>query len=82
MIELNKPVRRKIHCPGHGDYVVALTPAGVSIRKLRKRKAVVLPYEQLALRALECDRWLLNAKEWDNPLGTLNRLARLKQGRR
>ena len=78
MTELTKPVSRRIHIAGKGDFVVTLSEQGVSIRKLRKRKAVTLPYEQLALRALEQEGWMLNAKQWADPLATLNRLARLR----
>lgn len=78
MTELTKPVSRKVHVSGKGDFVVTLTKAGVSIRKARKRKTVTLPYEQLALRALEQGRWMLNEKQWADPLATLGRLARLR----
>jgi hypothetical protein len=79
MTELTKPVSRKVHIPDKGDFVVTITKEGVSIRKARKRKAVMLPYEQLALRALEQDGWMLNAKEWDDPLATLGKLSRLRK---
>ena len=81
MTELTKPVSRRVHIPDKGDFVVTLTKDGVSIRKLRKRKTVTLPYEQLALRALEQDGWMLNAKEWDDPLMTLAKLSRLRKTR-
>ncbi|MBC8356551.1 MAG: hypothetical protein H8E66_31610 [Planctomycetes bacterium] len=79
MTELTKPVSRRVHVSGKGDFVVTLTKQGVSIRKLRKRKTVTLPYTQLAMRALERDRWMLNAKEWDDPLATLGKLSRLRR---
>jgi hypothetical protein len=79
MTELTKPVSRKIHVSGRGDFVVTLTKQGVSIRKLRKRKTVTLPYDQLALRALEQGGWMLNAKEWADPLETLAKLRRLRK---
>lgn len=78
MTELTKPVSRRIHVSGKGDFVVTLTTTGVSIRKARKRKAVTLPYQQLAMRALEQEGWMLNSKEWADPLNTLGRLARLR----
>lgn len=78
MTELTKPVSRKVHVPGKGDFVVTLTTAGVSIRMARKRKTVTLPYDQLALRALERGGWLLNDKEWGDPLATLGKLRRLR----
>lgn len=78
MTELTKPVSRKVHISGKGDFVVTLTKAGVSIRKARKRKTVTLPYDQLALRALEQGGWMLNAKQWADPLTTLGRLSRLR----
>lgn len=62
MTELTKPVSRKVHVSGKGDFVVTLSKDGVSIRQARRRKTVTLPYDQLALRALEQDGWLLNAK--------------------
>ncbi len=68
MTELTKPVTRKVHIPDKGDFVVTMTKDGVSIRKLGRRKAVTLPYEQLALRALERQGWMLSAKEWSDPL--------------
>jgi len=79
--ELNKPVSRKIHFDGKGDFVVTLTKAGVEIRMARKskRKAVFLPYAELAKRALEQSAYLLTGKEWDDPLGTLGKLRRLKR---
>ncbi|MFV1964059.1 MAG: hypothetical protein ACC628_01455 [Pirellulaceae bacterium] len=79
MTELTKPVSRKVHIPDKGDFVVTITKEGVSVRKSRKRKTVTLPYEQLALRALEQDGWMLSAKEWDDPLTTLGRLSRLRK---
>jgi len=81
MTELTKPISRRIHLSGKGDFVVTLTKEGVSIRKFRKRKTVTLPYEQLAMRALERDGWMLNAKEWDDPLATLGKLSRLRATR-
>ena len=82
MTELTKPVSRKVHVSGKGDFVVTLTKAGVSIRKARKRKTVTLPYDQLALRALEQGGWMLNAKEWSDPLTTLGKLKRLRKTKR
>ena len=79
MTELTKPVSRVVHIPDKGDFVVTLNKEGVSIRQFRKRKSVTLPYEQLALRALEQDNWLLNAKEWSDPLQTLGKLSRLQR---
>jgi len=79
MTELTKPVSRKVHIPDKGDFVITITKEGVSIRKFRKRKTVTLPYEQLALRALEQDGWMLSAKEWDDPLTTLGKLSRLRK---
>jgi hypothetical protein len=78
MTELTKPVSRKVHVSGKGDFVVTLTKDGVSIRKARKRKTVTLPYEPLALRALEQGGWMLTAEEWADPLATLGRLVRLR----
>jgi hypothetical protein len=78
MTELTKPVSRKVHVSGKGDFVVTLAKDGVSIRKARKRKTVTLPYDQLALRALEQGGWMLSAKEWADPLITLGRLAGLR----
>ncbi len=78
MTELTKPVSRKVHLPGKGDFVVTLTTDGVSIRMARKRKTVTLAYDQLAFRALEQGGWLLNRKEWDDPLTTLGKLRRLR----
>lgn len=77
--ELKKPVSRKIHVRGKGDFVVSITKDGITIRKFHKRKAVTLPLDQLALRALEHAAFLLNEKEWDDPLGTLSKLGRLKR---
>jgi len=77
--ELKKAVSRKVHVRGKGDFIVSITPDGISIRKFRKRKAVTLPFDQLALRALEQDAYLLNEKEWDDPLATLGKLGRLKR---
>ncbi|MBN2474276.1 MAG: hypothetical protein JXB62_06695 [Pirellulales bacterium] len=78
MTELTKPVSRRVHVSGKGDFVVTLSKHGVSLRKARKRKSVTLSYDQLALRALEQGGWMLNAKEWAAPLATLGRLARLR----
>lgn len=78
MTELTKPVSRKVHLRGKGDFVVTLTTVGVSIRKARKRKTVTLSYDQLALRALEQGGWLLNDQEWSDPLTTLGKLRRLR----
>ncbi|MBL7041262.1 MAG: hypothetical protein ISR77_21680 [Pirellulaceae bacterium] len=77
--ELNKPVSRKVHIRGKGDFVVSITKDGITIRKFRKRKTVTLPFDQLALRALEQAAYLLNEKEWDDPLETLGKLGRLKR---
>ena len=77
--ELNKPVSRKVHIRDKGDFVVSITKDGISIRKFRKQKSVMLPFDQLALRALEQEAYLLNEKEWDDPLGTLGKLGRLKR---
>jgi len=75
MTELTKPVSRKIHLAGKGDFVVTITEEGISLRKSHKQITVMLPYEQLALRALEQDGWMLSAKEWSDPLKTLGKLA-------
>lgn len=77
--ELKKTVSRKVHIRDKGDFVVSITEDGITIRKSRKRKAVTLTFDQLALRALEQAAYLLNEKEWDDPLGTLGKLARLKR---
>ncbi len=77
MTELTKPVSRRIHVSGKGDFVVTLTKAGVTIRQFRKRKTVTLSYDQLAMRALEQGGWLLTAKQWSDPLATLGKLRRL-----
>jgi hypothetical protein len=77
--ELNKPVSRKVHIRDKGDFIVSITSEGVSIRMFRKRKKVTLPFDQLALRALEEQAYLLNEKEWQDPLGTLGKLGRLKR---
>ena len=77
--ELKNAVSRKVHVRGKGDFVVSITTDGVTIRKSRKRKSVTLPFDQLALRALEQAAYLLNEKEWDDPLGTLGKLGRLKR---
>ena len=77
--ELNKAVSRRVHVRGKGDFVVSITKGGITIRKFRKRKSVTLPLDQLALRALEHAAYLLNEKEWDDPLGTLGKLGRLKR---
>ena len=77
--ELKKPVSRRIHVRDKGDFVVSITADGVSIRMFRKRKSVTLPFDQLALRALEQAAYLLNEKEWNDPLGTLGKLGRLKR---
>ena len=79
MTELTKPVSRRIHVSGKGDFVVTLTKQGVSIRQFRKRKTVTLPYGPLAMRALEREGWMLNAKEWGDPLATLGKLSRLRR---
>ena len=79
MTELTKPVSRKIHVRDKGDFVVTLTKDGVTIRMHRKRKKVTLSYEQLAMRALEQDGWLLTEKEWADPLVTLGKLRRLRR---
>lgn len=79
MTELTKPVSRRVHVSGKGDFVVTLTKDGVCIRKARKRKTVTLPYDQLALRALEQGGWMLNTKEWADPLMTLGKLRRLRK---
>ena len=36
-------------------------------------------YEQLAFRALEQGGWMLNEKEWADPLATLEKLSRLRK---
>ncbi len=77
--ELKKAVSRKVHIRGRGDFVVSITNDGVAIRKFHKRKSVALSFDQLALRALEEAAYLLNEKEWDDPLGTLGKLGRLKR---
>ena len=77
--ELNKPVSRKVNVRGKGSFVVSITNDGITIRRFRKRKSVTLPFDQLALRALEQAAYLLNAKEWEDPLGTLSKLGRLKR---
>jgi hypothetical protein len=77
--ELNKPVSRKVHIRDKGDFVVSITEDGISIRKFRKQKSVTLAYDQLALRALEQAAYLLNKREWEDPLGTLSKLGRLKR---
>jgi hypothetical protein len=77
--ELKKTVSRKVHIRGKGDFVVSITKDGIAIRKHRKRKTVTLPFDQLALRAIEQAAYLLNQKEWDDPLGTLAKLSRLKR---
>ena len=79
MTELTKPVSRKVHISGKGDFVITMSKEGVTIRMHRKRKKVTLPYEQLAMRALEQDGWLLNEKEWGDPLATLGKLGRLRR---
>ena len=76
--ELKKTVSRKVHIRDKGDFVVSITRDGITIRKFRKRKTVTLPLDQLALRALEHAAYSLNEKEWDDPLGTLGKLGRLK----
>jgi hypothetical protein len=68
-----------VYVRGKGAFVVSITPDGISIRRFRKRKSVTLPFDQLALRALEQAAYLLNAKEWEDPLGTLGKLGRLKR---
>lgn len=77
--ELNKTVSRKVHVRDKGDFVVSITKDGITIRKFRKQKSVTLPFDQLALRALEQAAYLLNKEEWDDPLGTLGKLGRLKR---
>jgi hypothetical protein len=77
--ELSKAVSRKIHIDGKGDFVVTISPDGVSIRMFRKQKSVELPFEELAKRGLEQAAYLLSAKEWQDPLRTLGKLGRLKQ---
>lgn len=77
--ELKKTVARKVHIRGKGDFVVSITEDGIMIRKSHKRKSVTLPFDQLALRALEQAAYMLNEKEWDDPLGTLGKLSRLKR---
>ena len=77
--ELKKTVSRKVHVQGKGSFVVSITEDGITIRRFRKRKTVTLPYDQLAFRALEQAAYLLNEKEWDDPLGTLSKLGRLKR---
>ena len=77
--ELKKAVSRKVHVRGKGDFVISITEDGINIRKFHKRKSVTLPFDQLALRALEQAAYLLNEKEWDDPLGTLAKLGRLKR---
>jgi len=77
--ELKKTVSRRIHIRDKGDFVVSITPDGVSIRMLRKRKSVSLSFDRLAMRALEQAAYMLNEKEWHDPLGTLGKLARLKR---
>ena len=79
MTELTKPVSRKVHVPDKGDFVITLGKDGVSIRMFRKRKTVTLDYKQLAMRALEQAGWMLNAREWDDPLTTLSKLGRLRR---
>lgn len=77
--ELNKTVSRKIHVRDKGDFVVSITNDGITIRTFRKRKSVTLSFDQLALRAIEQAAYLLSEKEWNDPLGTLSKLGRLKR---
>lgn len=79
-VPLTKPVSRRVHVKGRGDYVVTIGEDCVSIRRARcrKSKAVTLPYDLLAMRALEHHAYLLNGKEWADPLRTLGKLRRLK----
>lgn len=82
MTELTKPINRKIHVAGHGDYVVTLRPDGVALRGRRKQKAIVVPWEMLARSGLEAGGWSLSAGEWDDPLRTVARLGRLPKAAR
>lgn len=77
--ELKKAVSRRVHVRGKGDFVVSISEDGITIRKFHKRKSVTLPFDQLAFRALEQAAYLLSEKEWDDPLGTLGKLGRLKR---
>jgi hypothetical protein len=77
--ELKKTVSRKIHVRDKGDFVVSITNDGITIRTFRKRKSVTLSFDQLALRAIEQAAYLLSEKEWNDPLGTLSKLGRLKR---
>lgn len=77
--EWNKPVRRKVHIPDRGDFVVTIEQDGVSIRKARHRRAIKLPFDAFARKGLELEGYLLSAKEWADPIKTLGKLRRLRR---
>lgn len=44
MVDLSKPVRRKVTTARHQPLVVALTPEGIWLREPRRRTAYLMPY--------------------------------------
>lgn len=77
--ELRKLTGRKVHLPGHGDFVATLTPEGVSLRKAGKRGTVTLTWAEVAREGLERVGLWLTEREWNDPLRTLGALSRLRR---
>lgn len=73
--EFSRPIARRFHAPGVGDFVATMEREGIRMRAHGCRKSVVLPWAELARRALEADgHFWLSSAQWDNPLAALAKL--------
>ena len=70
--ELTKPVTRRI-----GDIVVTIREDGVELRGFRKRRSVLVSYEEIAKRGLMKYGVRLTEKQWSDPLTQVRKLSRL-----
>jgi hypothetical protein len=74
--KLTKPVSRQIEIAGKGCFVVTLTTEGITLRKFRKRRGVLLPWRELAAYGLQEGGYRLTAEQWGDSLKTLGKLRR------